>query len=120
MLMVMSTSRPSATSPAAAPATIGAGEFKARCLELMDHVAATGEALVITKRGKPVARLVQIQTERPSLIGFSPGAVEWMGDLVSPVSEPWHPGDLALFDLTDPKKPASARGKKAGARKQTR
>ena len=38
--------------------SIGAGEFKTRCLALLDEVAETGETLVITKRGKPVAKLV--------------------------------------------------------------
>jgi prevent-host-death family protein len=38
--------------------TISAAEFKARCLTLMDDVNRTRETLVITKRGKPVARLV--------------------------------------------------------------
>jgi prevent-host-death family protein len=42
--------------------TIPAGEFKAKCLALMDEVAATGDEIVITKRGKPVARL---KAERP-------------------------------------------------------
>jgi prevent-host-death family protein len=36
---------------------IKAGEFKAKCLKLLDEIAETGETLVITKRGKPVARL---------------------------------------------------------------
>ena len=34
---------------------IKAGEFKARCLQLMDDVAATGDTIIVTKRGKPVA-----------------------------------------------------------------
>jgi prevent-host-death family protein len=38
--------------------TICASEFKAKCLKLMDQVAATGDTLVITKRGKPVARVL--------------------------------------------------------------
>lgn len=38
--------------------TMAAGEFKAKCLAVMDEVAATGEPVLITKRGKPVARLV--------------------------------------------------------------
>ena len=42
---------------------ITAAEFKAKCLKLMDEVAETGEAIVITKRGKPVARL---EAERAS------------------------------------------------------
>jgi prevent-host-death family protein len=37
---------------------IPASRFKATCLELMDRVAATGETVVITKHGRPVARLV--------------------------------------------------------------
>jgi prevent-host-death family protein len=37
---------------------VKAGEFKAKCLALLDEVAATGEPIVITKRGKPVARLI--------------------------------------------------------------
>jgi len=41
--------------------TIAAGEFKAKCLALMDEVQASGEAVVVTKRGKPVARLGPIE-----------------------------------------------------------
>lgn len=37
---------------------LAAGEFKATCLALMDEVAATGREVIITKRGKPVAKLV--------------------------------------------------------------
>lgn len=40
---------------------IPAGEFKAHCLQLMDEVAATGQTLIITKRGKPVAKLVPLE-----------------------------------------------------------
>ena len=38
--------------------TMGAGEFKAKCLAVMDMVATTGEPVLVTKRGKPVARIV--------------------------------------------------------------
>lgn len=38
--------------------TMGAGEFKAKCLAVMDEVAATGEPVLITKRGKPVVRIL--------------------------------------------------------------
>jgi prevent-host-death family protein len=37
--------------------TVPAGEFKAKCLKIMDEVAATGEPVVVTKRGKPVVRV---------------------------------------------------------------
>ena len=43
--------------------TIPAGEFRAKCLQLLDEVQRTGEELVVTKRGRPIARLVP--TERP-------------------------------------------------------
>ena len=45
------------------PRTIPAGEFKAKCLKLLDEVQRTGEELIVTKRGRPVARVVP--TERP-------------------------------------------------------
>lgn len=41
---------------------MAAAKFKSSCLELMDRVASTGEEVVITKRGKPVARLVGLRT----------------------------------------------------------
>lgn len=46
-------------------ATISASEFKAKCLALLDEVAATGRELVVTKRGKPVARLVPAEPPKP-------------------------------------------------------
>jgi prevent-host-death family protein len=48
--------------------TIPASEFKAKCLALLDEVAENGQSLVVTKRGKPVARVVPV--EKPeSLLG---------------------------------------------------
>ena len=41
---------------------IPAGQFRARCLALLDEVASSGEELVVTKRGRPVARVVPIET----------------------------------------------------------
>ena len=46
------------------PRTIKASEFKAKCLKLMDEVAGTGEEIVITKNGRPTARLVAYR-EKP-------------------------------------------------------
>jgi len=40
---------------------ITATQFKARCLRLLDEVAETGETLVVTKRGRPVARVEPLQ-----------------------------------------------------------
>ena len=48
--------------------TIPAGRFKAECLRLLDEVAESGETIVVTKRGKPVAKLQPLE-EPPSLKG---------------------------------------------------
>lgn len=64
--------------------TVPAGEFKARCLALLDLVSETGEELVVTKRGKPVARLVPVEVP-PGLAG----SIVWEGDLISPIGEEW-------------------------------
>ena len=48
--------------------TIPAGRFKAQCLKLLDEVAETGETIVVTKRGKPVAKVEPVE-EPPSLAG---------------------------------------------------
>ena len=49
---------------------IKASVFKARCLGLMDEVAASGEEIVVTKNGKPVSRLVPIKNRPKELFGF--------------------------------------------------
>ena len=70
----------------AARNTIPAGQFKARCLGLLDQVAESGETLVITKRGKPVAKLVPVkQTPSTSL----KGSVQYLGEIVGPLGEKW-------------------------------
>jgi prevent-host-death family protein len=69
---------------------VPAGEFKARCLKLMDEVRATRRPIVITKRGKPVARLVPVEEEMPSIFGRMRGTVTIHGDIVGPTGEEWH------------------------------
>jgi prevent-host-death family protein len=65
--------------------TVQASEFKARCLALMDEVAATGEPLVVTKHGKPVVQIEPVRRARArSLIGSGKGSVEILGDIISP------------------------------------
>ena len=78
---------------------IPAGEFKAKCLKLMDEVAATGEELVITKRGKPVARLVPAKEERRSLLGCTKGSIKILGDIIEPALDPgWEQEMLRSWD----------------------
>ena len=67
---------------------IAAAAFKAQCLKLLDDVAATGRPLTITKRGRPVARLVPIPGTQP-LFGALKGSVVAQHDIVSPVGERW-------------------------------
>ena len=68
---------------------ISAGQFKARCLALMDQVKADRIPLVITKRGKPVARLVPIEDAEPLVFGALAGTAVVKGDIVQPVDEAW-------------------------------
>lgn len=70
---------------------IPAGEFKAKCLKLMDEVAATGEPLLITKHGKPVAELVPTeQKPKPkSLWGLHKGQMKIVGDIIEPIDVQW-------------------------------
>ena len=64
--------------------SIPAGQFKTSCLALLDEVAATGETLVVTKRGRPVAQVTPVRAPR----GLA-GSIRKERDLVSPVGESW-------------------------------
>jgi len=63
---------------------IAAGKFKVHCLALMDEVQAKKETLVITKRGKPIAKLVPVTEEKDDIFGFFAGKIRVLGDVVSP------------------------------------
>ncbi len=75
--------------------TIGAGEFKAKCLALIDEVNRTGQEVIITKRGKPTAKLIPfVEAQRKSFIGRLEGIMKINGDpddLIKPVfpEEDW-------------------------------
>ena len=70
---------------------IAAGEFKARCLELMRHVQKFHEEIVITKFGKPVAKLTPIDDAAPkSLYGYMKDSITISGDIVEPIGETWN------------------------------
>ena len=57
-------------------------QFKARCLKLLDQVSKSGQPLVITNRGKPLARVTRAVTERRPLMGGMRGTAEVVGDIV--------------------------------------
>ncbi len=77
---------------------VPAGEFKARCLKLMDEVRATRRPIVITKRGKPVAKLVPVEEDLPSLFGRLKGTVTIQGDIISPIELDWH-AERGILDI---------------------
>ncbi len=62
-----------------------ASVFKSRCLKVMDRVQATGEPVIVTKRGKPVVKVVPAEQEKDDLFGFMKGRMEIVGDIESPV-----------------------------------
>lgn len=66
-----------------------AGEFKTHCLELMDRVNQKKTELIVTKHGKPVAKLVPVDSTGPELFGFLAGSVTYHGDIVAPLDELW-------------------------------
>ena len=72
---------------------IPAGEFKAKCLKLIDEVRDTGEALIITKHGKPVAKPAPVEgagPEKPkTLFGCMKGSITILGDIIEPIDVEW-------------------------------
>lgn len=69
--------------------TMAAGSFKARCLAVMDEVRAKRETVVITKHGRPVAKLVPADKDADDIYNFLRGKGEIVGDIVSPAIEDW-------------------------------
>ena len=70
---------------------MAAGSFKAHCLAVMDEVQAKHETVVITKHGKPVAKLVPLNTGTDEIYNFLVGKGAVIGDVVSPAisAEEW-------------------------------
>lgn len=77
------------SEPVLAPgARVGAAEFKARCLDLMDQVRERHVDIIITKHGKPVAKLVPVEEPKGDIWGYMKGTFEIVGDIISPVVDP--------------------------------
>jgi prevent-host-death family protein len=69
---------------------VSTSQLKARCSELVEQVASRRDVLVITRRGRPVARLVPVEAEdRRSLFGFARGVITVSGDLIEPIGVAW-------------------------------
>lgn len=69
--------------------TISAALFKATCLDVLDQVAATRHGVVVTKRGRPVARVVPMVNRPDRIVGALKGDIEIIGDVVRPVGVSW-------------------------------
>lgn len=71
---------------------IAAGKFKAQCLRLMDEVHSTRNPVLITKKGRPVAKLVPAESQPEDIFGCLRNEIEIVGDIESPVV-PWEEWD---------------------------
>lgn len=69
---------------------IPAGQFKARCLKLLDEVQQQRKEIVVTKRGRPVAKLVPVDEPSPvRLFGYLKDSVVVTGDILAPIADDW-------------------------------
>ena len=72
---------------------VAATEFKANCLRLMDEVARQRQPIIITKRGKPVAKLVPMEEQAIDLFGYMAGTAKICGDIIRPIEDAGWTGD---------------------------
>jgi prevent-host-death family protein len=68
--------------------SITAADFKARCFAVMEQVRTTKEPILITKRGRPVAKLVPAGDSSDDFIGRLQGVIKIVGDIESPIEPP--------------------------------
>lgn len=78
--------------------TMAAGNFKTHCLSVIDEVHDRHEEVIITKHGKPMAKLVPLE-EPGDIFGCMKGQI--LGDLVEPVITPeeWAEADQEWDEL---------------------
>jgi prevent-host-death family protein len=72
---------------------VSAAEFKTNCLRLMDEVAQRRRPIVVTKRGKPVAKLVPVESPPVDPFGCMAGTAKICGDIVGPIGDAGWTGD---------------------------
>jgi prevent-host-death family protein len=65
--------------------TMPAGQFKTHCLAVIDEVNAKHETVVITKHGKPMAKLIPVQQEDDEIFDSMKDRIKILGDIVEPV-----------------------------------
>jgi prevent-host-death family protein len=72
---------------------IAAYQFKAKCLKLMDDVYKYHEEIIITKYGKPIAKLVPVEEEgkfKKPIFGLLEGMITIFGDIIGAIEEKWN------------------------------
>ena len=69
--------------------TMTAGKLKAHCLTVVDEVQATREPVLITKRGKPVIKVVPVSDKTDDIFGFMRGKCKITGDIIAPAIDDW-------------------------------
>ena len=72
---------------------IAAADFKAHCLKLLDEVARRRRPVIVTKRGKPIAKLVPVEEDSIDIFGRMAGTVTICGDIVGPIEDVEWTGD---------------------------
>ena len=83
--------KPAAAKTSRSIQQIAAGEFKAKCLKIMDEINKTGKSMIVTKRGVPVMKVVPIRNakkKKDDFFGRLKGIIEIVGDpddLIKPV-----------------------------------
>ena len=68
--------------------TMAAGSFRLKCLAVMDDIHAKCETVIITKHGKPVAKLVPVNAEKDKIYDFLAGKGVIVGDIIAPALSP--------------------------------
>ena len=72
---------------------VAAADFKAHCLKLLDEVARRRRPITVTKRGKPIAKLVPVEEDSIDIYGRMAGTVTICGDIVGPIEDLEWTGD---------------------------
>ncbi len=68
--------------------TVAISEFKAKCLNLITKLDKTKKPMVITKNGKPVAKIIPFKSDNN--LETLRGKVKYYGDIISPIEEDWN------------------------------
>ncbi|MBA8667546.1 type II toxin-antitoxin system Phd/YefM family antitoxin [Holosporaceae bacterium 'Namur'] len=64
-------------------------EFKAHCYEILENVQGQHQSFIISKRGKPIARVIPIDNNNTKLAGSFKGKCNIIGDIITPVDITW-------------------------------